>query len=120
MRCRRGAAGYLTKASAADVLVEAIHSITAGKKYLSPPLAQQLALRDVTLDVSASGALSAREFEVLRLLGQGESVKDIAQSMGLNPKTIANHQSSIKQKLGVETALQLLRIAGSWGFGAKS
>lgn len=76
-----------------------------------PAVAQELALREVVLDTSANGALSAREFEVLRLLGQGESIKKIAQSMGLNPKTIANHQSSIKQKLGAETALQLLRNA---------
>jgi len=114
-----GAAGYVTKASAPDVLVEAIRIIAAGKRYLSPAVAQELALRDVALDRSANGALSAREFEVLRLLGQGESIKEIAQSMALNPKTIANHQSAIKQKLGAETALQLLRIAGTLGLEAK-
>ncbi len=106
-----GAFGYVTKASAPKVLVEAVHSIACGKKYLSGEIAQKLALRDVAVDQAAADGLSAREFEVLRLLVQGESIKEIAQSMGLNPKTVANHQSAIKQKLGADTAIQLLKKA---------
>jgi DNA-binding CsgD family transcriptional regulator len=60
----------------------------------------------------ATDGLSAREFEVLRQLVQGHSIRDIAEAMGLNPKTVANHQSAIKQKLGAETAVQLVRIGG--------
>ena len=108
-----GAFGYVTKASAPNVLVEAIHSVAAGKKYLSPEIAQRLALHDFTSDQTES--LSAREFEVLRLLAQGRSIKDIAESMGLNPKTVANHQSAIKQKLGADTAIQLLKRAAQLG-----
>jgi two-component system invasion response regulator UvrY len=59
--------------------------------------------------------LSAREFEVLRLLTQGQSIKDIAQVLGSTAKTVANHQSVIKQKLGVDTAIQLLAKAGQLG-----
>jgi two-component system invasion response regulator UvrY len=110
-----GAFGYVTKASAPAVLVEAVHTIASGKKYLSPAVAQELALRDAALDETASDGLSAREFEILRLLVQGQSVKDIAQSMRLTPKTVANHQSAIKQKLGADTALQLLTIADRLG-----
>jgi two-component system, NarL family, invasion response regulator UvrY len=112
---RAGACGYVTKASAPNVLVEAVHSITRGKRYISSDIAQKLALRNVVADTAANDGLSAREFEVLRLLVQGLSVRDIAQSMGLNPKTVANHQSAIKQKLGADTAVQLLRIAESLG-----
>jgi len=112
---RAGACGYVTKASAPNVLVEAVHVITRGKRYISADIAQKLALRNVAGDAEANDGLSAREFEVLRLLVQGLSVRDIAQSMGLNPKTIANHQSAIKQKLGADTAVQLLRIAESLG-----
>lgn len=115
---RGGACGYVTKASAPNVLVEAVHSISRGKRYISADIAQKLALRNVVADTNANGGLSAREFEVLRLLVQGLSVRDIAQSMGLNPKTVANHQSAIKQKLGADTAVQLLRIAESLGLGA--
>ena len=97
------------------MLVEAVHAITRGKRYISADIAQKLALRNVVADTEANDGLSAREFEVLRLLVQGLSVRDIAQSMGLNPKTVANHQSAIKQKLGADTAVQLLRIAESLG-----
>jgi two-component system invasion response regulator UvrY len=102
-----GAYGYVTKASAPEVLVDAVRSIAAGKKYLSPAIAHKLALRDFSPD--DTHGLTEREFEVLRLLAQGQSVKDIAESMGINPKTIANHQSTIKSKLGAGTAIQLLR-----------
>ena len=110
-----GACGYVTKASAPNVLVEAVHVVARGKKYISADIAQALALRNVTADAGAADGLSAREFEILRMLVHGQSVRDIAQTLGLNPKTVANHQSAIKQKLGADTAVQLLRIAGNLG-----
>jgi DNA-binding NarL/FixJ family response regulator len=108
-----GAFGYVTKGSAPNVLVEAVHSVAAGNKYLSAEVARQLALREFVPGQTES--LSPREFEVLRLLAQGCSLKAIAESMGLNPKTVANHQSAIKQKLGADTAIQLLRKARQLG-----
>jgi two-component system invasion response regulator UvrY len=110
-----GACGYVTKASAPNVLVEAVHAISRGKKYISAEIAQDLALRSVVAGEAASDSLSAREFEVLRLLVKGHAVRDIAQIMGVTPKTVANHQSAIKQKLGADSPVQLLRIAGSLG-----
>jgi two-component system invasion response regulator UvrY len=110
-----GAFGYVTKASAPGVLVEAVHTIAGGKKYLSAAVAQALALRADTLDAAASNGLSAREFEVLRQLVQGHSINDIARSMGINPKTVSNHQSVIRQKLGADSAVQLLSIAKKLG-----
>jgi two-component system, NarL family, invasion response regulator UvrY len=108
-----GSYGYVTKLSAPNVLVEAIHSVAAGKKYLSADIAQKLALHRVNANQAES--LSVREFEVLRLLTQGHSVKAIAESMGLNPKTVANHQSAIRQKLEADTAIDLLRKAKQLG-----
>jgi DNA-binding NarL/FixJ family response regulator len=110
-----GAHGYVTKASAPTVLVEAIQAVAAGTKYLSPGIARKLALRDLSVDSCAADGLSPREFEVLRLLAQGRSIRAIAETMGLNPKTVANHQSAIKQKLGADSALQLLRKAAELG-----
>jgi DNA-binding NarL/FixJ family response regulator len=110
-----GAFGYVTKASAPSVLVEAVHTIAGGKKYLSAAVAQALALRADALDAAASNGLSAREFEVLRQLVQGHSINDIARSMGINPKTVSNHQSVIRQKLGADSAVQLLSIAKRLG-----
>ena len=106
-----GAAGYLTKASAPRVLVEAVDAVAAGRRFLSPDVAQSLALQPLSADRSAPDVLSAREFEVLKLLVQGCTLNDIASQLGLNPKTVSNHQSSIKQKLGAETPTQLLRAA---------
>jgi DNA-binding NarL/FixJ family response regulator len=105
-----GACGYVTKASAPNVLVEAVHAIARGKRYISADIAHALTQRQVARDGDASNGLSAREFEVLRMLVQGLTVRDIAEAMGLNAKTVANHQSTIKQKLGVETAVQLARV----------
>jgi len=110
-----GAFGYLTKASAPDVLVEAVHAVAEGKKYLSGDIARKLALREVGVEQQGADKLSAREFEVLHLLAQGRSIKEIAESMGINSKTVANHQSIIKQKLGADTAIQLLIKANQLG-----
>jgi len=110
-----GAFGYLTKASAPNVLVEAVHAVAQGKKYLSADIARKLALREAGVEQQGADKLSAREFEVLRLLAQGRSVKEIAESLGLNSKTVANHQSTIKQKLGATSALQLMLIAQRLG-----
>jgi DNA-binding NarL/FixJ family response regulator len=110
-----GAFGYLTKASAPDVLVEAVHAVAEGKKYLSGDIARKLALREAGVEQQGADKLSAREFEVLHLLAQGRSIKEIAESMGINSKTVANHQSMIKQKLGADTAIQLLIKANQLG-----
>jgi DNA-binding NarL/FixJ family response regulator len=105
-----GAAGYLTKASAPHVLIEAIDVVASGRRFLSPDVAQALALRPV-ISEPEHGALSSREFEVLKLLVEGRTVNDIGRQLGLNPKTVSNHQSTIRQKLGAETPTQLLRAA---------
>jgi two-component system invasion response regulator UvrY len=108
-----GAFGYVTKASAPHVLVEAVHAVAEGTKYVSPEVAQKLALRRFT--DGTDNDLSARELGVLRLLAQGQTVRQIAESMGISPKTVANNQSSIKQKLDAATAIELLRKAGELG-----
>lgn len=110
-----GAAGYLTKAAAPRVLVEAVASIACGRRFLSPDVAQTLALQPLSAEQATHDVLSAREFEVLKLLADGHGLNEIAQQLGLTPKTVANHQSSIRQKLGAETATQLLRAAMRFG-----
>jgi DNA-binding NarL/FixJ family response regulator len=110
-----GACGYVTKASAPAVLVAAIHTVADGTRYLSPDIAQALALRAAPLDEHARLGLSPRELEVLRLLVQGRSIREIAQVMGINPKTVSNHQSLIRQKLGADTPIELLRMAQKLG-----
>jgi DNA-binding NarL/FixJ family response regulator len=109
-----GARGYVTKAAAPEVLVEAVLAVARGEPYLVGRVAQQLALRNVG-EADAAGRLSPREFEVLRLLVAGRPLGDIARSLGLTTKTVANHQSILRQKLGAETAVQLLQAASRLG-----
>jgi two-component system, NarL family, invasion response regulator UvrY len=110
-----GARGYVTKASAPEVLVDAVRSVAHGDVFLSPDVARTLALESVLRHEDGLRLLSDREFEILRLLAMGHSVRDIAGKLCLNYKTIANYQSIIRQKLGAETPVQLLRIAAENG-----
>jgi two-component system invasion response regulator UvrY len=114
-----GAFGYVTKASAPDILVKAARDVASGKKYLSTAVAQALALNDSTIERTAGDSLSPHEFEVLCLLVQGQSISNIALSMGLHLKTIYRHQSAIRQKLAVDSANQLLAMANQLGLGSK-
>ena len=109
-----GARGYLSKASAPDLLIEAVRSVAGGRRYLSPDVQQAMNRRSSAAHQLAD-ALSTRELEVLRLLIQGYGVEEIGERLGLSPKTAANHQSSIKQKLGADSALQLILIAQQFG-----
>jgi DNA-binding NarL/FixJ family response regulator len=110
-----GAKGYVTKASAPDVLVEAVRAVATGRVYLSQDVAQQLALQTIPGQQLPLSNLSGREFEVFRLLAEGRSVADIAQIMCLSQKTIANYQSNIRQKLDLTNAAQIVRLAMSHG-----
>ena len=109
-----GACGYLSKASAPDLLVSAVRTVAAGGRYMSPDVQLAMTTQSATARQLAN-ALSIRELEVLRLLAQGYGVDAVAARLGLSPKTAANHQSSIKQKLGAGSALQLILIAQQFG-----
>ncbi len=111
---KAGACGYLTKSSGPDMLVEAVLAVARGEKYLSPDVAQTLALRSQA--EPASGAvLSAREFEVLQMLARGETLAQIADRLALSEKTVANYQSSIRQKLGASNNIQIVQKATAMG-----
>ena len=108
---RAGACGYVTKASAPDVLVEAVKAAAGGRAYLSPDMAQKIALDSVSGDRDPVQLLSTREFEVFRLLAEGRSTEDIAEALFLSHKTVANYATQVKQKLGVSTPVELFRLA---------
>lgn len=107
---RAGAQGYLTKSSTAQELIDALHRLAAGERVLSPDVARALA--DERLDGdSPLERLTPREFEVLRLAVGGDPVGRVAERLHLSPKTVFNHLSIIRSKLGVASDLQLLQIA---------
>ncbi|HEY1997929.1 response regulator transcription factor [Paraburkholderia sp.] len=110
-----GALGYVTKASAPDVLVQAVRTVARRESYLSPDISQTLALRNVISEGPPGRQLSPREFEVLRLLVQGYTLPSIAERLGLSQKTVANHQSVIRQKFGADNGVQLAQMASRLG-----
>jgi two-component system invasion response regulator UvrY len=109
-----GARGYLSKASAPELLVQAVRCVANSQQYLSPDVAAAMSKQASTAN-QAAFSLSTRELEVLRMLVQGYGVEEIGERLGVSPKTAANHQSSIKQKLGANSALQLILIAQQSG-----
>jgi len=109
-----GAFGYITKASAPEILVKAVNAIARGERYFSADVSGQVA-GGVNKGPGHLESLTSREFEVLRQLALGESVKAIGEKLGLSEKTVANHQSAIREKLGVKNSAQLARIAAEFG-----
>lgn len=107
---KAGAAGYITKNAAPDELLAAIDMVHRGDRYLEPGISQALALRYVDRD-AARTELTLRETEIIRLLAAGNSLRDIAQLIGVSYKTIANNCSLIKLKLGIRSMPDLLRYA---------
>jgi DNA-binding NarL/FixJ family response regulator len=112
---KAGARGYITKSSAPEILVEAVRTVARGDVYFSADVAAKLEARDAQESAERMNSLSTREFEIVRLLAAGHSVRDIAERLCLNGKTVANYQSSIRRKLGASTPVQLLRIAAESG-----
>jgi two-component system invasion response regulator UvrY len=110
-----GALGYVTKASAPDVLVDAVRRVAQGRQYLSPDVSNALALRTAFHESPQARGLSAREFEVMRLLVQGFTLSTIAEKLGVSEKTIANHQSALRQKFGANNGVQLAQVASRLG-----
>jgi two-component system, NarL family, invasion response regulator UvrY len=115
-----GARGYITKAAAPEALVEAVLTVARGEPYITGRIAHELAMRGPSVEGGSAESLSPREFEVLRMLVSGRSVGDIAETLGLTAKTVANHQSILRQKLGAGSALQLLQAAARMGIAQES
>ena len=109
---RAGASGYLTKESAPSQLVAAIRKVASGRLYISPNLAEQLALEvRPASDEEPHKHLSDREFEVFRLLVDGKSVSDIAALLHLSVKTVSTHKTRILEKMNLTSVAELVRYA---------
>ena len=108
---KAGAAGYLTKRTAAEELIKAIRQVHQGKTYLEPEIAQQLAMQQLSGARNPVDALSEKEFKVFLALAKGQSVQEIAEVMSLSPRTVGTHLYNIKQKLGASNSAELALIA---------
>jgi two-component system, NarL family, invasion response regulator UvrY len=111
-----GALGYVTKNAPPDQISSAIARVATGENYIEPEIAQELALLTIRTPRQSSSLhpfndLSHRDLEILRLLGEGYSLIQIADAIGLRYKTVANNCTSIKNKLGLTRTSDLIRIA---------
>lgn len=106
---KAGASGYLTKDTAPEQLVEAIHKVVAGKKHISPNLAELL-LIDCGADSGkpVHELLSNREYQVLRLLGSGKKVSEIAEALSLSTKTVSTYRAHLLEKMNLKNNAELI------------
>lgn len=109
---KSGAAGYLTKDSIPEELKDAVRRILAGGRYVSATLAEKLAfdLRGGA-DTPVHELLSSREFQVLRMIASGKTVKQIADEISLSVKTVSTYRARILEKAGMKTTAELIRYA---------
>ena len=106
-----GAKGYLIKNTLGDDLVKAIETISRGEVFLSDEIAKKIAVSSIEGDQDPIHDLSAREFEIFRLLAEGLEVDAIATTLNISSKTVSNYQTMIKQKLNINTPIELIRYA---------
>lgn len=110
---RAGAKGYLTKSVSPDLIVDAIHQIMQGGQPIDADLAA--AIKQSELESAPHLQLAPREFEIFRLLANGQSVDEIGQRLHIGVKTVSNYQTTIRQKLGVTSAIELHQYARQHG-----
>jgi DNA-binding NarL/FixJ family response regulator len=106
-----GAKGYLIKNTLGDDLVKAIEVISRGDIFLSDEIAKKIAVSSIDGGQDPIHDLSAREFEIFRLLAEGFEVDAIATTLNISSKTVSNYQTMIKQKLNIRTPVELIRYA---------
>jgi DNA-binding NarL/FixJ family response regulator len=114
---RAGAQGYVMKQRATTDILKAVRRVLEGELYLSSEMADQLLRRAVdggSPERSGPAQLSDRELEVLQLLGQGVSTREIADQLHLSVKTIESYRANIKRKLDLKNATELMRYAVDW------
>lgn len=109
---KAGASGFLNKDSAPEELVKAVRKVTAGGRYVSNSLAEKLVMNlDHPTDRPAHQALSDREFQVLRMIGSGKTVSEIAVELSLSVKTVSTYRTRILEKMELNTNAEITRYA---------
>ena len=106
-----GAKGYLIKNALGDDLVKSIQMVARGEIFLSDEIAKKMAMQSISGTEDPIDELSAREFEIFRLLAEGLEIDAIAATLNISSKTVSNYQTMIKQKLNINTAVELIRYA---------
>lgn len=111
-----GAKGYITKSSASEMLLEAVYCVAQGEEFIEPDIQRRISQEKSTGDVaSILTELSAREFEVFCLIAKGNTAQEVANTLFLSTKTVANYSTQIKAKMKVKTTSELTRLAYQYG-----
>ena len=109
---KAGALGYITKGAKVEEMLQAIRTVMANKRYLSPAIAQQIALGQVGEEVTSPfDNLSERELQVLLMMMDGQSIGAISEKLCLSPKTVSTYRTRLYAKLGVQNDIELARLA---------
>jgi DNA-binding NarL/FixJ family response regulator len=108
---KAGAKGYLAKSGLAEELSNAIQWVMTGQTYLGTEISHKIALQMHESHGDPMQMLSAREFEIFRMLVDGVELSIIASTLNISLKTVANYQTGIKQKLGVSSPVEMVRMA---------
>ncbi|MCC6640018.1 MAG: response regulator transcription factor [Deltaproteobacteria bacterium] len=108
-----GAEGYLLKNGPASEVVEAVRAVVRGGSYFSPPVAKEIVeqLRAPNRSLDPFASLSSREREVLYLIADGLSAREIGRQLTISAKTVEAHRTSLMRKLGLRKATELVRYA---------
>lgn len=107
-----GASGYITKGCDPEEMIRAIRTIHVGQRYISPEIAQQIAIKRFTKgDDSLLDLLSERELQIMLMIIKGQKVQDISRKLCLSPKTVNSYRYRIFEKLGVESDVELTLMA---------
>lgn len=106
-----GAIGYITKDAKLDEFVDAIDSARRGRRYISSDTADLLLRQATRWESLPHESLSDREYQVLRLLGSGQTISDIGRDLGLSVKTVSTYRARVLEKLGMHSNAELMRYA---------
>ncbi|MCG7500185.1 UvrY/SirA/GacA family response regulator transcription factor [Vibrio sp. Of7-15] len=107
-----GAAGYLTKGAGPDEMVNAIRMVNSGQRYISPEIAQQMALSQFTPDAeNPFKDLSERELQIMMMITKGQKVTDISEQLNLSPKTVNSYRYRLFSKLDINGDVELTHLA---------
>ena len=115
---RAGASGFVVKHAAGKELIAAIHTVLRGGKHLTPHLASDVLTTLADGGTPGAGTLTPRQREVVSLIAEGRTMKEVAAALGLSPRTVETHKYQVMQALGLQTTADLIRYALEHGLTA--
>jgi DNA-binding NarL/FixJ family response regulator len=113
---RAGASGFVVKHAAGKELITAIRTVVHGERYITPQLTADVLEALADGHIQGRGSLTTRQREVVSLIAAGRTMKEIAATLGLSPRTVETHKYQVMQQLGLQTTADLVRYAIEQGF----